>query len=283
MHILVLGSHGMLGSEFMKNTNNYHNMISGEDIDITSGFARQAIRNINPDMIINCAAYTKVDECEIEQNRCFDVNGFALKTLAEISNSIKAKLIHFSTDYVFNGFCLNDYDEDDYCNPINVYGMSKRLGEYNLINYSNDYLLIRTSWLYGKYGNNFVKTIIDKAQNNIDLTVVEDQIGSPTYTKDLVQATLNLLQFKGIFHITNSGSCSWFEFAETLLNLKNLKNFVTPIKSWESARAAKRPQNSILCCSKYNHFTNTKMRHWKDALKEYLTDLAVSKETNEKL
>jgi len=284
MHILVLGSHGMLGSEFMNTLSSYHWVTAGDDIDITSGFARQLISNINPDVIINCAAYTKVDECEVEQNRCFDVNGFALKALAEISNSIKSKLVHFSTDYVFDGFTISPYSENSQCNPLNIYGLSKRLGEYNVINHANNYLIIRSSWLYGKHGNNFVKTIIDKAQNNIDLTIVDDQFGSPTYTKDLVQATLYLLQYKGIFHVTNNGFCSWYEFAKTFLKMKGFENFVTPIKSSELARAAKRPQNSNLNCSKYEHITNSKMRHWKGALKEYLADLAESKgETNEKL
>ena len=177
MNILVLGSRGMLGSEFMNTLSSYHNMIYGDNIDITfKGFHSTIIR-LHPDIIINCAAYTNVDLCESNQEECFKVNGFALENLVGICERQRIKLVHFSTDYVFDGSKSKPYNEEDLCDPINAYGMSKRLGEYNLIRNSSNYLLIRSSWLYGKYGNNFVSTMITKARNREVLAVVDDQIG----------------------------------------------------------------------------------------------------------
>jgi len=272
-NILVLGAKGMLGTEFMQTLSSYHNMIAGEGIDITSSVSCNKILEINPDIVINCAAYTNVDNCEIDLKKCFDVNGFSLKNLAEICNKQDIKLIHFSTDYVFDGEQILPYKETDICNPINMYGFSKRVGEKCLLKYSTNYLLIRTSWLYGKFGKNFISTILNNAKNKNILKVVNDQHGTPTYTKDLVLAVNKLLMCTGTFNVTNQGFCTWFEYAKRILQIAKVDTEMIPITSSELNRSAKRPTNSILDNSKYINLKNESMRHWDAALIEYLEEI----------
>jgi len=271
MRILVLGSKGMLGTEFMNILSSYHNMISGHYIDINSPDSCRIIDKISPDIVINCAAYTNVDTCESNHMTCLIVNGHSLKTVAKACKNIK--LIHFSTDYVFDGTKLTPYDEEDECSPINKYGESKRIGEFNLFEHSPNYLLIRTSWLYGKHNKNFISAILEKSKIGEPLKVVDDQLGSPTYTKDLVLAVNNLLNCNGIFHITNQGSCTWFDYAKEILRIAKINTEIIPINSFELDRAAKRPMNSVLNNSKYNQATNKPLRHWNLALKEYLEEI----------
>ena len=273
MNILVLGVKGMLGTEFMQTLPSYHNMIAGEGIDITSTVSCNKILEINPDIVINCAAYTNVDNCEIDLKKCFDVNGFSLKNLAETCNKQDIKLIHFSTDYVFDGEQILPYKETDICNPINMYGFSKRVGEKCLLTHSTNYLLIRTSWLYGKSGKNFISAILNSARNKNILKVVNDQHGAPTYTKDLVLAVNKLLIHTGTFNVTNQGFCTWFEYAKRILQIAKIDTEIIPIKSSELDRLAKRPTNSVLDNSKYIDLKNESLRYWDAALTEYLEEI----------
>jgi dTDP-4-dehydrorhamnose reductase len=186
------------------------------------------------------------------------------------------KVVHFSTDYVFNGKKGSPYLEDDLCDPINVYGWSKLAGEQYLQQYSNNFLLIRSSWLYGRNGKNFVKTIIEKARTEKNLKVVDDQVGSPTFTWDLASAVQLLVegQYTGIFHVTNRGNCSWYEFAQRIVKFSSVNEIsVTPIKSDVLARPAKRPPYSVLSCRKFIASTGKTMRYWQVALDDFISKM----------
>lgn len=275
MRILILGPNGMLGKEFINTLLKYHmDIVLGETIDITSKISCKEISKIDPDVVINCAAYTNVDGCESDPEKCFNVNGLALQNLTEACE--RAKIVHFSSDYVFDGLSETPYDEESKTNPINTYGVSKLIGEKYLINNSKNYLLIRTSWLYGgEFESNFVTSILKAARSQTEpLKVVNDQIGSPTYTKDLVYAVRKCLDLNqtGVFNITNSNYCSWYEFAKTIIKLAKVDAKVLPITSNQLDRPAKRPHNSVLSCSKYNSRYGI-LRSWNIALEEYLYDI----------
>ena len=279
MKILLLGHRGMLGSDLLLNLVGKHEItgLDKDEIDITSlSECKIAIKENAPDIVINAAAYTDVDGCEKAKDECFNVNAEAVKNIAEACREKKIRIIHFSTDYVFDGNSNEPYKEDSLCNPINVYGASKLAGERYLQTLSGNYILIRTEWLYGKNGNNFVRTILGKAQTTNKLEVVDDQIGSPTYTKDLVAAVSLLVErnITGIFHITNRGSCSWFQFTEKILQEAGIFGVqVLPIKSGALRRPAKRPHYSVLSMQKFIQATGKIMQPWQLALQDYLKDM----------
>ena len=293
MKILLLGHKGMLGSDLLSRLYAEHEVIGmdKEEIDIVSANeCNHAIKETAPDIVINAAAYTDVDGCETAKEECFAVNAEAVKNIAEACRMKKILIIHFSTDYVFDGTAKQPYKEDDQVNPINVYGESKLAGERYLQSLSDNYLLIRTSWLYGLKGKNFVHAILAKAKakNFIDdtmakakakagnpstLSVVDDQIGSPTYTKDLAAAVALLIEKKsqGIFNITNRGSCSWHQFAVRILQESGFDKIeVIPIKSVELQRPAPRPSYSILSMQKFIQTTGKTTQPWQLALQDYL-------------
>ena len=283
----------MLGSDLLLKLSAEHEIIGmdKEEIDIVSAKeCKNAIKETAPDTVINAAAYTNVDGCETAREECFAVNADAVKNIAEACQSKKIHIIHFSTDYVFDGTTRVPYKEDDKCNPINVYGESKLAGENFLRTLSDNYLLIRTSWLYGIKGKNFVQAILEKAKakNFIDdtmakakakteksstLSVVDDQVGSPTYTKDLAAAVAILIEknAKGIFHVTNRGSCSWHQFAVKIMQESGFDKIeVRPIKSDQLQRPARRPAYSILSMQKFIQTTGKTMQPWQLALQDYL-------------
>ena len=276
MKILLFGHKGMLGSDLLLQLHSKHDVtgLDQEEINITSpDECKQAIEKAAPEIIINAAANTNVDGCETAPDECFAVNAFALKNIAEACRGKNIRIIHFSTDYVFNGASHEPYREEDVCDPINVYGASKLEGERYLQKLSANYLIVRTAWLYGANGKNFVKAILDKAKTTPRLSVVDDQIGSPTYTKDLA-AAIDLLILKnaqGIFHVTNRGNCSWYQFAVKILEQAGLDDVeVVPIKSSQIERPAKRPAYSILSSQKFIQTTGKAMRPWQLALQDYL-------------
>ena len=248
-----------------------------DEIDITSMSAcEKAIKENAPDIVINAAAYTDVDGCESAKDECFAVNAGAVKNIAESCREKNIRIIHFSTDYVFDGESNEPYKEDHPCNPINVYGASKLAGENYLQSFTNNYIIIRTEWLYGKNGKNFVRTILEKAKTTNKLEVVDDQIGSPTYTRDLAAAVDLLIErnITGIFHITNRGSCSWFQFARKILQEAGITEVqVLPIKSEKLQRQAKRPPYSVLSMQKFIAATGKTMQPWQLALQDYLQDM----------
>ncbi len=266
----------MLGSDLLLKLKIEHEVVGldKEEIDIVSANeCQEAIKEIEPDIVINAAAYTNVDGCETAKDECFAVNAEAVKNIADACRDKNIHIIHFSTDYVFDGAAKQPYQEDHQCNPINTYGASKMAGERYLRSLSDNYLLIRTAWLYGVKGKNFVQTILEKVKTAKKLTVVDDQIGSPTYTKDLAAAVDLLIKqnAKGIFHITNRGSCSWYQFALKILQEAGIHEIdVTPIKSDQLQRPAKRPAYSVLSMQKFIQTTGKTMQPWQLGLQDYL-------------
>jgi dTDP-4-dehydrorhamnose reductase len=230
------------------------------DVDITDPVAvREIIHRHRPAIVINAAGYTDVDGCEDNRDHAFAVNGKAPGIIAAACAKSGATLVHYSTDYVFDGTC-REYREDDRPNPINVYGQSKLAGETAVQENTDNYRIIRTSWLYGSHGRNFVDTILALSKQMPHVRVVDDQRGKPTYSVDLAQKTPELLSCSpGIYHITNNGVCSWYEFARAFI-----PNAV-PCSTAEFPRKAKRPAFSVLVNTK-----TAPLRHWKDAVTEYI-------------
>ncbi|NTW15949.1 MAG: dTDP-4-dehydrorhamnose reductase [Syntrophaceae bacterium] len=279
MKILILGHKGMLGSDLLLRLFAFHDVTGKdiEDFDIASqGACEEVIAETEPDIVINAAAYTNVDGCESDSDACFSVNAEGVKNIALACRQKRIKIVHFSTDYVFDGTRKTPYQEDDKCTPLNVYGKSKLAGEQYLKQFSDNFLLIRSAWLYGKNGKNFVKTIIEKARTEKLLKIVDDQVGAPTFTWDLAAAVQLLIegQHTGIFHITNRGNCSWYEFAVKILKSACIPEVtVKPIKSDELERPARRPHYSVLTCRKFSETTGKVMRYWQVALDDYISKM----------
>jgi len=258
---IIIGSSGMLGYDLCKVFPDAVKL-THKELEITNrDHVLESIRKIIPNVVINAAAYTDVDGCEDKQELAFQVNGYGPGHIAEACSIVGAKLVHFSTDYIFDG-SKKEYVESDIPNPINVYGHSKLLGENKIIEKINDYRIIRISWLFGIHGKNFVETMLRLSREMDTVKVVNDQFGKPTYTMDLANKVKEIIELDpGIYHITNDGICSWYEFASAIID-----NTV-PCTSGEFPKKAKRPRYSVL--------TNTKtkpMRHWKEALKDYLKE-----------
>jgi len=276
VRILVLGARGMLGQDLVPLLSSTYEVIARDiqDFDITDAQrVEEEILRLKPQVVINAAAYTDVDGCESNQELAFSVNAGGAGNIAHACTLVKAKMIHLSTDYVFDGSSSRPYQEDDAPNPLNIYGLSKWQGEIRIQNSSAPYLIIRTQWLYGAHGKNFVDTIIRAAEKEKELRVVDDQKGSPTYTKDLSWAIKELLEKdgQGIFHVANSEACTWFEFArEILREMKFNQVHLIPIRSSELTRPARRPANSVLNCQKFERLTGKRLRPWKEALRDYL-------------
>ena len=264
----------MLGSDLFLSLGTSHDVTGKDmdDFDITSPVAcHDIISEARPEIIINAAAYTDVDGCESNRQKCFSVNADGIKNVALACKGIK--VVHFSTDYVFDGRKEMPYVEDDLCHPVNIYGRSKLEGELFLRTFSDNFLLIRTAWLYGINGRNFVKTITEKARTSKTIDVVDDQIGSPTYTWDLAAAVQLLIEghHRGFFHVTNSGYCSWYEFAVKILEYTGIKDVeVRPIRSGRLRRPADRPLYSVLSCEKFQKVTGKIMAQWQVALHDYI-------------
>jgi dTDP-4-dehydrorhamnose reductase len=279
MKILVLGHKGMLGTDLVTTLGGAHDVIGKdvEDFDIVSASdCRELVEESGADVVINAAAYTNVDGCETDEAGCFSVNADGVKNVALACRGTGIKLIHFSTDYVFDGTKAVPYVEEDACNPINVYGRSKLKGEEYLREFSDNYILLRTSWLYGKNGSNFVGAIVKKAEKTGELEVVDDQTGSPTCTVDLAAAVKLLVEgeYRGIFHVTNRGTCNWYQFALKILEYKGMENVsIIPIKSAKYGKSAPRPEYSVLSCKKFTDATRRAMRFWQVALKDYIASV----------
>ena len=258
--ILILGAYGMLGRDLQKTFP--YGIYRGHELDITNSIkVHDTIEKLRPDIVINSAAYTDVDGCEENRDLAFAVNGEALLPLAQACRKYDTCLIHYSSDYVFRG-TRKEYRESDIPQPINVYGKSKLLGEIHIMENIEDYRIIRTSWLFGKWGKNFVDTMIRLSPDLPQVRVVNDQFGKPTYTQDLAQKTVEIATLDpGIYHITNEGICSWYEFAKAIIPN------VVPCTTSEYSRKAKRPVNSVLVNTKTNP-----MRHWREALAAYIRE-----------
>lgn len=278
MKILVTGAKGMLGTDLcaLFRANNIEVIewdLPGNDITDVKRTTSQ-IKRLSPDQIIHLAAYTDVDGCEVAKAKAYSVNVQGTWAVVIGAKEKNIPVLHISTDYVFDGEKEKPYLEDDVTYPINYYGLTKVQSEQIVKSKLKKFFIVRTSWLFGKSGNNFIKTILNIAKEKETIEVVNDQKGSPTYSKDLAQAILKVSQsdFFGIYHITNSGICSWFEFAQEIIKQAGLSNKVIPITSAQSKRAAKRPKLSALNNHNYIKIFGTFLRPWREALTQYLKE-----------
>jgi dTDP-4-dehydrorhamnose reductase len=270
--ILVVGANGMLGRDMMALLGGTARGVDIDEIDITSlESTERVVKTLKPGVIVNCAAYTDVDGCETNAETAMQVNCEGVAHLAMASREIGARLVHVSTDYVFDGSKGSPYVEDDAPCPLGVYGESKLAGEMNAA-FNPDHLIVRTQWLYGLHGNNFVETMLRLAREKDQLSVVDDQIGSPTWTVDLAQAILALITAgkSGVYHAANSGFCSWNQFAKAIFDESGLPIMVNSMTTQELNRPALRPLYSTLDCSKLEHDTGHKLQSWRSGLKAYL-------------
>lgn len=285
MRILVIGSQGMLGRDLVSRLPNFSDSkfpcievvaANHEHIDITHGPNTSTfVAQIRPDVIVNCVAFTDVDACETRISDAFAVNANGAKNVALAGKETGAKVIHISTDYVFDGTKNESYIETDKPNPLSIYGKSKLEGELAIQEISDNYAIIRTAWLYGLYKKNFVTTMLNLGRKNRSVSVVTDQCGCPTYTADLSYAIWKIisLNLRGLYHVTNDGTCSRYEWAKKIFALTGDQVSVLPVKTADYKRAATVPQNSSLNCTKYANASGHKMRLWQEALEEYIKTL----------
>lgn len=273
--VLITGAGGQLGQELVRMQKPGLKMIGldRKDLDITNATAcEKTIRRIRPDAIIHAAAYTAVDKAESEQDRAFEINVAGTRNVVAASESVSAKLCYISTDYVFDGASTKPYRENDPTNPQSVYGRTKLEGEQVALETCNRTFIVRTSWLYGKYGSNFVYTMLRLAEKNKSLKVVNDQSGCPTFTYDLAGFLIDLIQTEkyGIYHASNSGICTWFEFAQTIFEESGANVEILPCTSDEFPSPAKRPTYSVLSHEVMKQAGFKPLRHWREALREFL-------------
>ena len=282
--ILVIGAKGMLGRDLIKvlyptfhadKRSNWEILDwDVDEIDIQEEKRTVSkIESFRPEIIINVAAYTDVDGCELNEEKAFAVNAEGMKHVALGALRCGAKVVYLSTDYIFDGNKREPYLENDPSNPLNVYGRSKWKGEQYVQELLQDALIVRTEWLYGRYGNNFVTSILRQAREKKVLTIVNDQIGSPTYTVDLSEAISVLLQCdaRGVFHVANSDLCTWYTFGQAILKLSGMERVkVIPISSKELGRPAIRPAYSVFNCQKLKQVTGMTLRPWSEALRDFL-------------
>jgi len=283
--ILITGSEGMLGKALTGAFAKYDvNLIkadikdSADPLDITERSDVSAfISQLMPDIVIHAAAYTDVDGCELNPDKAYLVNAEGTRNVAQACRDTGAFLVYVSTDFIFNGDKAASYKETDVPEPVNIYGRSKLRGEEHIEELLKKYLIIRTSWLFGRAGRNFVDTIIDKAKSGKPLEVVDDQRGSPTYSVHLTDAITELLLSRcglklKVMNVTNTGSCTWYEFAQEILKVKGIKDIaLKPITSYQAMRAAKRPAMSVLDNTSFIEITGKPLPAWQDALAEYIS------------
>lgn len=270
--IAVAGAGGMLGRDLLEALGETARGLTRNEMDITSQESvRKALVSLKPSVVINCIAFTDVDGSESNQERAFLVNGEGVANLAAVTADIGAKLVHISSDYVFDGSKGSPYLEEDPVNPLSVYGKSKLAGEEKA-RLNPDHLIIRTQWLYGKHGRNFVETMLRLAGEKKELAIVGDQIGSPTRTVDLCLAIKALVDrgCRGTYHAANDGYCSWFDFAHAIFAEKGIDVSLKAITTEELGRPAPRPQFSVLDCGKLLLDSGIRLENWRDALRKYL-------------
>lgn len=275
MRIIITGANGQLGAE-LKKVLEGHNIyaFSKEQLDITIPTnVREKIEEFEPDVVIHCAAYTNVDGCESNADLAYRVNAAGAGNVAAECLKTGAAMVYVSTDYVFDGQKGQPYYEFDQPDPKNTYGKTKLAGEEIVKNTLRKHYIVRTAWLYGREGKNFVKTMLQLAETQKTVNVVNDQFGSPTNAYDLARAIKLLIESEkyGIYHVTNSGSCSWYDFAKKIFEVKGLDVKVNPLITEQINRPAQRPEYSVL--KNFNLEVNFKykMRPWEEALIEYLT------------
>ena len=273
MRVALTGSDGMLGFAIKSTFTDIELIgLSRRDIDITNlDKTVSKIKEIKPDYLLHTAAYTDVDGSELNPEKAYLVNGIGTRNVTMACEAIGCPIMYISTDYVFDGTKKEPYDEWDLPNPVNKYGLSKLLGERFVMSFTNRFYIVRTSWLYGKNGKNFVDSITKLLSEKEELNVVNDQIGSPTYTNDLAVKLKELIgRGYGVYHITNASRCSWYEFAVEIAKLQNSNVKVKPATTDKINRPARRPSFSVLANTMLKLEGIKELRHWRDALEDYL-------------
>jgi dTDP-4-dehydrorhamnose reductase len=285
MIVLVSGKNGQLGKELQdiasSNKNYQFIFFDREELNITDEVALKNIfQKYSPSFFINCAAYTAVDKAETEKEIAYQINAEAVGNIAKQCNQFNTTLIHISTDYVFDGKSTQPYKEDDKTNPVNYYGYTKLKGEELALQNNPNTIIIRTSWVYSEYGNNFVKTMLRLMNERKEINVVSDQVGSPTYARDLAEAILSIVNSQRstvngqpIYHFSNNGIISWYDFAIAIKEIKQLDCIVNSIPTASYPTPAKRPAYSGFDKTKIVTTFNIQLKDWKESLKECLTHL----------
>ena len=276
MKVLVTGVKGQLGYDVVKDLEKRGYQPIGVDRDEMDLMDNEAIRtfimNLKPEAIIHCAAYTAVDKAEEEVETCYQINAEAVKVISECAKELDVKLIYISTDYVFDGTKEGEYVETDLPNPINVYGASKLKGEQYVQTLLEKYYIVRISWVFGVNGNNFIKTMRRLGSERDELNIINDQVGSPTYTADLAPLLVDMMETDkyGIYHATNEGTCSWYEFANEIFKQSRIEVKTNPITTDQYPTAAKRPMNSRMSKAKLKANGFNLLPTWQEALAHYL-------------
>lgn len=281
--VLITGANGQLGSEINKISGQFPEMkfsfTDVAELDITNpAKVAEFLSVFKPEYLVNCAAYTNVDKAETDVTTATLLNATAVGILAEQSAKVGCKMIHISTDYVFNGNGPRPYREDNPVNPQSAYGKTKLKGEVLCQKYNPESIIIRTSWLYSAFGNNFVKTMIRLGNERSELGIIADQIGSPTNAADLAQAILMIISFvargekpfiPGIYHYSNEGVASWYDFTKAIFEIAGINCFVKPIATEDYPSPVQRPSYSIMNKSKIKLIFGLQIPHWRDSLNEY--------------
>ncbi len=279
MKVLILGAGGQLGTELARVCSKLGDEVvtaAKDEIDIVDGARlRDVVRAQRPTVVFNAAAYTAVDRAESEPDRAELVNGRAVGRLAEVCRDLVVPVVHFSTDYVFDGTATSPIPEDAPTSPLSAYGLSKLHGEQALLKSGADSYLVRTSWVYGAAGPNFVRTVLRVTREKGEMAVVDDQEGAPTWAGDLAVATRRLVEVgpPGVYHLTNSGQCTWFEVAVAVVRLAGISAEVRPIRTADYPTAAKRPAYSVLANQRWAALGEPPLRPWHEALEEFVAEL----------
>lgn len=278
--IFVTGAKGQLGHDIMLELAKRNIDCVGVDIEEMDITDPEAVRNViaeaSPDAVIHCAAWTAVDAAEDNEEKCRQVNAFGTENIAKVCRELMIPMMYFSTDYVFNGEGDRPWEPDDKAEPLNVYGQTKYEGEEAVRKYVPDrHFIVRIQWVYGKNGKNFVKTMLKLSETHDRLTVVDDQVGSPTYTPDIARIAVDMILSDkyGTYHVANAGLCSWYEFAKEIFRLAGKDVEVVPVDSSQYPAKAKRPHNSRMNLSKLKEEGFTELPSWQDALERYLEEI----------
>lgn len=276
MRVLVTGVKGQLGYDVVNELEKRKHVAIGVDIeemDITKGEdVDKVITDANVEAVIHCAAYTAVDAAEDNIDICRRVNAEGTENVAKVCKKLDVKMIYISTDYVFDGEGERPWEPDDMRAPLNVYGQTKYEGELAVEKYLEKYFIVRIAWVFGVNGKNFIKTMLDLGNSNTEVSVVDDQIGSPTYTYDLARLLVDMVESDkyGRYHATNEGLCTWYDFAKEIFKQAKMNVKVTPVSSDKFPAKAKRPHNSRISKEKLEENGFERLPEWQDALKRYL-------------
>jgi dTDP-4-dehydrorhamnose reductase len=278
MKVLIIGSEGMLGHDLVDilSAENEISTTTIDTLDITDiNKTIETVKSFNPDVVVHAAAFTDVDGSETNEDLAYKVNVIGTRNVAVACNEVDAALVYICTDYVFDGTKGTPYQEYDQTNPLGVYGKTKYLGEVYIRDILNKFYIVRTSWLYGFHGPNFITTMLKLAGKMDSISVVADQIGSPTYTVDLATSIAELVKKPayGIYHITNSDHCSWYEYAQEIFEIAGIDIEVNPVSTEEFGSPAPRPKYSVLENYNWKMEGFSKIRSYKDALREYMDSL----------